>query len=58
MLSFFRKFGCRDFYQDCKNILELDETACDGDFRSSQFMSIACMETCEKCGTHVSALFV
>jgi len=44
-------YGCRDFHAHCKEILKLNSSACDGDFRSSQFMRIACMETCEKCGT-------
>ena len=51
-LAQFGKFGCRAFHEHCKKILELDKKACDGDFRSSQFMSVACMETCKKCGTY------
>ena len=51
-----RNFGCRDFHPHCKEILKLNSSACDGDFRSSQFMRIACMETCKKCGEKVRLL--
>ena len=53
----FRNFGCRDFHSHCKEILKLNSSACDGDFRSSQFMRVACMETCKKCGTKVFEIY-
>ena len=53
----FRNFGCRDFHPHCKEILKLNSSACDGDFRSSQFMRVACMETCKKCGTKVLEIY-